>query len=107
MVVPGDMGRCSYVLVGTAGAYEETLGSSRHGAGRRESRTKAKETTRGRDVVAELLAKGIHVRAASRATVAEEHPGAYKDVSEVVEVVDGAGVARIVARLEPLAVDKG
>lgn len=107
VIVPGDMGRCSYVLVGTEGAWEETFGSSCHGAGRVESRTKAKETTRGRDIVAELKAKGIHVRAASRATVAEEHPLAYKDVSDVVEVVHGAGIARIVARLVPMAVVKG
>ncbi len=107
VIVPGDMGRCSYVLVGTEGATEETLGSCCHGAGRVESRTKAKATTRGRDIVAELKARGIHVRAASRATVAEEHPLAYKDVTDVVAVVHGAGIARIVARLEPMAVVKG
>ena len=107
VIVPGDMGRCSYVLVGTAGAYEETLGSSCHGAGRVQSRTKAREAVRGRDVAKELEARGIAVRAASRATVAEEHPEAYKDVSDVVAVVARAGVARIVARLEPMAVVKG
>jgi tRNA-splicing ligase RtcB len=107
VIVPGDMGRHSFVLVGTEGAWRETFGSSCHGAGRVESRTKAKASTRGRDVAKELLAKGIHVRAASRATVAEEHPLAYKDVSDVVAVVAGAGIARVVARLVPMAVVKG
>jgi tRNA-splicing ligase RtcB len=105
VMVPGDMGRASYVLVGAAS--EETLGSACHGAGRVQSRTKAAAAVRGRDVAGELRDRGIHVRAASRATVAEEHPEAYKDVAKVVEVVARAGIARIVARLEPMAVVKG
>ncbi len=107
VLVPGDMGRYSFVLVGAPGAYEQTFGSCCHGAGRLQSRTKAQASMRGRHVAAELEARGIAVRAASRRTVDEEHPGAYKDVADVVEVVTGAGLARLVARLEPFAVVKG
>ena len=107
VMVPGDMGRYSFVLVGTEGAWTETLGSSCHGAGRLQSRTKARQATRDRNVPKELAARGIEVRAASRRTVDEEYPEAYKDVADVVEVVGGAGIARVVARLEPLGVVKG
>ncbi|HBT83665.1 MAG TPA: RNA-splicing ligase RtcB, partial [Desulfuromonas sp.] len=78
-----------------------------HGAGRRLSRQAALKATRGRNPVAEMAARGVLVRAAGRATVAEEVPEAYKDVAEVVAVVEGAGIGRIVARLKPLAVIKG
>jgi tRNA-splicing ligase RtcB len=101
------MGRCSFVLVGTEGAWEETLGSSCHGAGRVQSRTAAKAAMRGRNLKRELSDRGIEVRAASRATLDEEHPEAYKDVTEVVEVVRRAGIGRPVARLVPMAVIKG
>jgi len=107
VMVPGDMGRYSFVLVGTEGAFAETLGSSCHGAGRVQSRTKARAMTRDRNIPKELAAKGIEVRAASRRTVDEEHPHAYKDVADVVDVVAGAGIARLVARLEPMGVVKG
>lgn len=107
VLIPGDMGRCSYVLVGTAGAFAETYGSTCHGAGRLLSRHAAKKIARGRNIEAELAAQGILVRAASRATVAEELPEAYKDVSEVVGIVQQAGIGKIVARLKPLAVVKG
>jgi tRNA-splicing ligase RtcB len=107
VIVPGDMGRYSFVLVGQEGAWRETFGSCCHGAGRVESRTKAKAATRGRNVKAELERRGISVRAASRGTIDEEHSGAYKDVAEVVDVVARAGLARIVARLEPFCVIKG
>jgi tRNA-splicing ligase RtcB len=107
VMVPGDMGRYSFVLVGTEGAWRETFGSCCHGAGRLQSRTKAQAATRGRHVMRELEAKGIAVRAASRRTVDEEYPEAYKDVADVVRVVAGAGLARLVARLEPFAVVKG
>jgi tRNA-splicing ligase RtcB len=106
VIVPGDMGRYSFMLVGQPGS-KESLGSCCHGAGRVESRTKAKATTRGRDVRREMQERGITVRAASRATLDEEHSGAYKDVADVVDVVDRAGLARLVARLEPMAVVKG
>jgi len=107
VLIPGDMGRYSYVLVGTATAFAETFGSTCHGAGRVLSRHAAKNQARGRDIVAELAKKGILIRAAGRATVAEEIPEAYKDVRDVVGVVEQAGIGKIVARLKPLAVIKG
>jgi tRNA-splicing ligase RtcB len=107
VLIPGDMGRYSYVLVGTDGAYRETFGSSCHGAGRRWSRSQAKRQARGQAVVKELEARGIVVMAAGVATVAEEMPDAYKDVSDVVRIVHQAGVARRVAQLRPLGVIKG
>ncbi len=107
VLVPGDMGRYSYVLAGTKGAMRETFGSSCHGAGRRLSRAKAKKLARTQDVVGALREKGIVVRARTRATVWEEIPEAYKDVAEVVEVVHGAGIGQKVARLRPLVVVKG
>jgi len=107
VLVPGDMGRYSFVLVGTEGAMTQTFGSTCHGAGRVLSRHAAKKLVRGRNPVAELARQGILVRATGRATVAEEIPEAYKDVAEVVGVVAQAGLGRIVARLKPLAVVKG
>ena len=107
VLVPGDMGRYSYVLAGTERAMQETFGSSCHGAGRRMSRAQAKKSARGRPIFQELAEKGIHVRSDSAATVAEEIPEAYKDVADVIEVMHGAGVARKVAKLVPLAVVKG
>jgi tRNA-splicing ligase RtcB len=107
VLIPGDMGRYSFVLLGTEGAYRETFGSTCHGAGRRMSRTKAKKSARDRNLRAEFRALGIEVRATSFATVAEEIPDAYKDVADVVDVVDRAGIGRKVARLRPLGVLKG
>ena len=107
VLIPGDMGRYSYVLVGTAAAMSETFGSICHGAGRVLSRHAAKKAARGRNIIAELAERGILLRAAGRATVAEEISEAYKDVTEVVGVVQQAGIGRIVARLRPLAVIKG
>jgi tRNA-splicing ligase RtcB len=107
VLIPGDMGRYSFVLVGTGRAFDETFGSTCHGAGRRQSRRKAKRAARGRDLLAELRQRGVVVRAAGMATVAEEMPDAYKDVAEVVEVVAAAGISKIVARLRPLGVIKG
>ncbi|HXT19212.1 MAG TPA: RtcB family protein, partial [Thermoanaerobaculia bacterium] len=107
VLIPGDMGRYSYVLAGTQKAYEQTFGSSCHGAGRRLSRGEAKRQARGRRIVDELAEKGVVVMAAGMATVAEEMPEAYKDVADVVEVVATAGIARKVARLEPIGVIKG
>ncbi|MBP1643114.1 MAG: RNA-splicing ligase RtcB [Acidobacteria bacterium] len=107
VLVPGDMGRYSFVLLGTARAAAETFSSCCHGAGRRLSRHAAKRSARTRDVTGELAAAGVLVRAASRATVDEEMPEAYKDVAGVVDVVAGAGIGRKVARLRPLAVVKG
>ncbi len=107
VLVPGDMGRGSFVLVGTAKTLDETWGSLCHGAGRLLSRSEALRKARGRSVAAELLERGVLVEAASRATLAEEMPEAYKDVSEVVATVVEAGLGRVVARLRPLAVLKG
>ena len=107
VLIPGDMGRYSYVLVGTAGAQRETWGSTCHGAGRRMSRSAAARSARGRPIVRELEDQGIIVRSEGRNTLAEEIPEAYKDVAEVVEVVHGAGIAKKVAKLVPMGVIKG
>ncbi len=107
VLIPGDMGRYSYVLVGTPGAFDETFGSTCHGAGRVLSRHAAKKQARGHNIEAELAARGILVRAATRATMAEEISEAYKDVMEVVGVVQQAAIGKIVARLRPIAVIKG
>lgn len=107
VIVPGDMGRYSYVLVGTEAGYEETFGSTCHGAGRRMSRAAAKRAVAGRKLREEFKEQGIEVRAHSYATIAEEVPEAYKDVADVVDVVQGAGIGRKVVRLHPMGVLKG
>jgi tRNA-splicing ligase RtcB len=105
--IPGDMGRASFVLVGTEAALAETFGSSCHGAGRVLSRTKAVKTGRGRNLIGELEDKGIIIMARGKRTVLEEMPEAYKQVEDVVDVVHNAGIARKVARLRPIGVVKG
>jgi tRNA-splicing ligase RtcB len=107
VLIPGDMGRYSFVLVGTQGAFTETFGSTCHGAGRRMSRHQAKKAARPRNVPRELEDRGILLRAASRRTVDEEIPEAYKDVRQVVDVVHGAGIGKKVAQLTPIGVVKG
>jgi len=107
VLIPGDMGRCSYIAVGTERAMAETFGSTCHGAGRLQSRGAAKRSLRGVDVAEELRAKGIFVKAASMASLAEEASQAYKDVSQVVEVTHQAGISRKVAMASPLGVIKG
>ena len=107
VLVPGDMGRYSFVLAGTEGAMSETFGSSAHGAGRKMGRRAAKRAAKGRNIRGELEDKGILIRAANRATVDEEMSEAYKDASEVVDTTDGAGIGKKVARLRPLIVVKG
>jgi tRNA-splicing ligase RtcB len=106
VLVPGDMGRMSYILSGAQGA-RETFFSACHGAGRLLSRHEAKKRSRGRKILEELLSRDIHAMAASRATLAEEIPEAYKDVSDVVDTITGAGIAAAVARLKPFAMVKG
>jgi tRNA-splicing ligase RtcB len=101
------MGRYSYVLVGAPASLEKTFGSTCHGAGRLMSRHQATKICQGRDIVAELKQKGITVIGASRGTVVEEVSEAYKDVSDVVDVVHNAGLAKKVAKLCPLGVIKG
>ncbi len=107
VLIPGDMGRYSYVLVGTEQAMKETFGSTCHGAGRMQSRTAAKRHLRGRDVLKSLAARGITVRTDSLSGLAEEAPQAYKDVASVVNVAHSAGISRIVARTKPIGVIKG
>jgi tRNA-splicing ligase RtcB len=107
VLIPGDMGRYSYVLVGTEASMRETFGSTCHGAGRVMSRTAAVKAARGRRIDRELLDKGIVVRATGRFALEEEMPEAYKDVKDVVEVVDRFGISRKIARMRPLAVIKG
>jgi len=107
VLVPGSMGTASWVLVGTEGSMQRSFGSTCHGAGRTMSRSKAKKQIWGEDLRKELEGKGIHIRAGSMAGLAEEAPAAYKDVDAVVETVVGAGIAKKVARMVPLAVVKG
>ena len=107
VLVPGDMGRYSFVLIGGEGAMRHAFGSTCHGAGRQMSRTQAVRETRGRDLVAELRAAGVTVRYEGRDTLGEETSEAYKDVAEVVRVCEGAGLARPVAKLVPFIVVKG
>ena len=107
VIIPGDMGTASYVLVGTRKAMEETFGSTCHGAGRVLSRKAAMKASKGRAIHRELEEKGILVKWTGRSTLAEEMPEAYKDVSQVVEVVHGAGISEKVAKLRPIGVVKG
>jgi len=107
VLIPGDMGSASYVLVGTEKAMGETWGSTCHGAGRLMSRTKAKKMFRGNQVIDRLMDEGIYVRAQSLAVAAEEAPMVYKNVDDVVKVVDGAGISKLAVRLVPLGVVKG
>jgi tRNA-splicing ligase RtcB len=107
VLIPGDMGRYSYVLTGTAKAMEETFGSTCHGAGRAMSRVKAKKAAGGRNIVREMESRGIIVRGQSRRTIDEEISEAYKDVSNVVDACSLAGISRKVAQLKPLGCIKG
>jgi tRNA-splicing ligase RtcB len=107
VLIPGDMGTGSYVLVGTSRAMEETFGSSCHGAGRVKSRTQALKQSRGRDLFEEMKQRGVTLMASGRRTVAEEMPEAYKNIHSVVETITLAGISRKVARLRPVGVVKG
>ena len=107
VLIPGDMGTESYVLVGSQTALKETFASSCHGAGRVLSRSQAIKRAKGRSIDRELEDKGIYVQSRGKKTLKEEMPEAYKDVSQVVEVVHCAGLATKVARLRPLGVIKG
>ena len=107
VLIPGDMGRFSYMLVGTEQAMAETFGSTCHGAGRMQSRAAAKRHLRGRDVLESLATLGIIVRTGSLSGLAEEAPEAYKDVTSVVNVAHNAGISKIVARTKPIGVIKG
>jgi tRNA-splicing ligase RtcB len=107
VLIGGSMGTASYVLTGTAEAEARSFGSSCHGAGRSMSRHQAVRQWRGHEVVRDLAERGIIIKSPSSRGVAEEAPGAYKDVTAVVEAAEQAGLSRIVARLEPLVCVKG
>jgi len=107
VLIGGSMGTASYILAGTARSEQLAFSSACHGAGRAMSRRQATRRWRGHDVVEELSRGGISIRSPSMRGVAEEAPGAYKDVREVVETADRSGLARKVARLEPLVCVKG
>ena len=107
VIIPGDMGTASYVMVGTETAMTETFGSTCHGAGRILSRKAAQKASKGRAIHRELEDKGILVRWTGRGTLAEEMPDAYKNITDVVNVVHGAGISRKVAKLRPIGVIKG
>jgi tRNA-splicing ligase RtcB len=107
VIIPGDMGRASWVLVGGPRSMERSFGTTCHGAGRAMSRTAASRLARGRNIRDELFAAGVIARARSRQGLAEEQPAAYKDVDIVVDVVHRAGLSTKVARLRPLGVIKG
>ncbi|MEW6027064.1 MAG: RtcB family protein [Planctomycetota bacterium] len=107
VLVPGDMGRNSFLCVGTDEAMKNTFGSTCHGAGRVASRSAMLRSTRGRNLFREMEAMGVLVMAKSRESLAEEMPAAYKDVTDVVEVMEEAGISKKVARFKPLGVIKG
>ena len=107
VLIPGDMGRVSFVLLGTEKAMKETFGSTCHGAGRVMSRHQAIRKAKGRSIWREMEDKGIIVKSAGRETLAEEMSEAYKDISNVVDVVHKAGISKKVARLRPIGVIKG
>lgn len=107
VIIPGDMGRASWVLVGQQGSMDKTFGTTCHGAGRAMSRTAAVKEAAGRRIDKELEARGVIARAQSHKGLAEEQPKAYKNVDEVVEVVHQAGLSHKVARMRPIGVIKG
>lgn len=107
VLIPGDMGRYSYLLVGTKTAMEKTFGSTCHGAGRVMSRAQSKKQSRGINIDQEMERRGVVARYQGRGTMAEEMPHAYKDVADVVETMDQAGVSKRVARFRPVGVIKG
>lgn len=105
--IPGDMGRCSFIAVGTQKAMEESFGSTCHGAGRILSRHAARRSLRGKDVAQDLERRGITIKTGNTPSLAEEASQAYKDVTEVIEVCHQAGISKKVARATPLGVIKG
>lgn len=107
VLIPGDMGRYSFISVGTQKAMEQTFGSTCHGAGRVMSRRQAKKAGAGRNLIKEMERRGVVIQARGKATVAEEMPEAYKDVQNVVNVMHESGISLKVARLRPIGVIKG
>jgi len=107
VLIPGDMGRCSFIAVGTQKAMEESFGSTCHGAGRVMSRHAAKRILRGKDVAQDLERRGIIIKTGDISSLAEEASQAYKDVTKVIEICHQAGISKKVARATPLGVIKG
>jgi tRNA-splicing ligase RtcB len=107
VLIPGDMGRGSYVMVGTDRAFQETFGSACHGAGRVLSRSQAAKTSKGRSIAKEMSDRGVIVMASSKGTLMEELPEAYKNLDQVVDVMHRAGLARKVAKLKAIGCIKG
>ena len=107
VIIPGDMGTASYLLVGTQQALDETWGSTCHGAGRRMSRTKSVKTFRAERIIKDLGNRGIYVKGESMKVLAEEAPDAYKDIDQVVDVTHRGGISKKVARMVPMGVMKG
>ena len=107
VLIPGDMGRYSFICLGTQRAMDETFGSTCHGAGRLQSRKRAKMMGKGRNLLREMEKMGVYVQARGYHTLAEEMPYAYKDVATVTDIMDQAGISRKVAKLKPLGVIKG
>jgi tRNA-splicing ligase RtcB (3'-phosphate/5'-hydroxy nucleic acid ligase) len=107
VLIPGDMGRYSYLLVGTETAMEKTFGSTCHGAGRMMSRAQSKKQSQSLNIDQEMARRGVVARYQGRGTMAEEMPHAYKDVADVVETMDRAGISKRVARFRPVGVIKG
>jgi tRNA-splicing ligase RtcB len=107
VLIPGTMGTASYILIGNQKGMDLTFGSTAHGAGRFMSRTRAKKRFFGKEVQRQLASEGIIVRSAKAVVIAEEAPGAYKDVDEVVRVSDSLGIATKAVRLRPIGVIKG
>jgi tRNA-splicing ligase RtcB len=107
VIIPGTMGTASYILIGNQKGMDLTWGSTAHGAGRFMSRSKAKKRFFGKEVQEKLASEGIIVRATQGIVIAEEAPGAYKDVDEVVKVSDAVGIATKAVRLRPIGVIKG
>jgi tRNA-splicing ligase RtcB len=107
VIIPGDMGRYSYVAIGTDTAMKETFGSTCHGAGRMKSRSAAKKSLKGIDITAQLAERGITVRTGSVSSLAEEASEAYKDVLDVVEITHQAGISSKVFKTRPIGVIKG
>jgi len=107
VIIPGDMGRASWILSGQPGSMERTFGTTCHGAGRAMSRTAAVKEAGGRRIDKELEARGVIARAQTRKGLAEEQPNAYKNVDDVVDVVHAAGLSKKVARMRPIGVIKG
>lgn len=107
VLIPGDMGRYSFIAVGMEKSMEETFGSSCHGAGRIQSRHQALKSSKGKNLIEELKSAGIIIQAKGIKTIAEEMPQAYKDVSDVVDIMHNSGITKKVAKLIPIGVIKG